>query len=558
MRDAARASASPRTTVRMPLTCDVIERCTRDAYARERGDERLASDAFILVNGTPRLLVTTTTTKEEGASAVRVDVVKTLERVNAACERALVECDDGGIGGVEAKLEAVVATSACAAELAVVISRDVRLCREARERGCFPAMARTMMGVMCAALDWGSGKDDVKRAVLDAHARALLAKTADVGGGDRYVVARELACEEYLVALVMNMEATWSRRSQDQWNAELHSQEENDKHEYVEDSLATAYAIVFDAVVFRNDTINDQGDRTARAPATTVMLRAFVGALRFHVRCFKARKAHCHLSDAALKSLVHAHALYRHIALSDEVDRAFDTEEMGDDGRLYLDEFTSVAKKILDSFMKSCTSHMPPVVKQATLSLLLDVLECFTADSNAYRDIGERMCESLVYILRAPDEYFERVWTSKICESADSHLNTFFSFSLRPEMNSFAWDAPVASNPWRARIERWPSPALSLFRILGNLHDVEHNFSPVTRYFVEEGFTKVDEYFIVRRNCKALKRTVFELRDLGKADSLTEEEIEAWDDFVDDFDKEFTRRHPDVDINAMCREFASP
>jgi hypothetical protein len=51
---------------------------------------------------------------------------------------------------------------------------------------------------------------------------------------------------------------------------------------------------------------------------------------------------------------------------------------------------------------------------------------------------------------------------------------------------------------------------------------------------------------------------VLALRDEGIGKSLTEEEIEAWDDFVDYFDEQFTRRHPGVDINAMCREFASP
>ena len=83
---------------------------------------------------------------------------------------------------------------------------------------------------------------------------------------------------------------------------------------------------------------------------------------------------------------------------------------------------------------------------------VLDVIELFTADTNAYKMIGQKIQDELVETLRSEAVDFAVAWTN-------------------PRANSSVVRLLVQRPSHAGR----PTHALSLYRIIGNLHDSEEN-----------------------------------------------------------------------------------
>ena len=138
----------------------------------------------------------------------------------------------------------------------------------------------------------------------------------------------------------------------------------------------------------------------------------------------------------------------RFVALSDHIDDYFDSGTLVACFARVLEIFSDIA-----SATRARQNAKPDMDESMAVALVhvLDVIELFTADTNAYKMIGQKIQDELVETLRS--------------EAVD-----FAGRVDRPRANSSvvrSLATPIA----RGR----PTHALSLYRIIGNLHDSEEN-----------------------------------------------------------------------------------
>jgi hypothetical protein len=156
--------------------------------------------------------------------------------------------------------------------------------------------------------------------------------------------------------------------------------------------------------------------------------------------------------EVAITGIESATRLLRFIVLSDAVDDYFKQPVGGESLLLRLLRIVcDYTTKLIHEYASNDST--PSEYLSMALVHFLEVLELFTADSNAYVELGEIMYVELVGIASLNPDTFKAKWLSQ----------------------SVAHKA-VRDHVFR-RVARTTSrelclPAVSLFRILGNLHDV--------------------------------------------------------------------------------------
>ena len=141
----------------------------------------------------------------------------------------------------------------------------------------------------------------------------------------------------------------------------------------------------------------------------------------------------------------------RFVALSDHIDDYFDSGTLG--GACFarvLEIFSDIASATLRAY-RTRFADMDESMAVALVHVL-DVIELFTADTNAYKMIGQKIQDELVETLRSEAVDFAVAWTD-------------------PRANSSVVRLLVQRPSHAGR----PTHALSLYRIIGNLHDSEEN-----------------------------------------------------------------------------------
>lgn len=139
-----------------------------------------------------------------------------------------------------------------------------------------------------------------------------------------------------------------------------------------------------------------------------------------------------------------------HVALDDAIDDYFDQGVVGELSlKRVIILICEMTIEIVRSYVACETSQVGPPMAYALLSLL-EIVELFTADTNAFDEIGEMLRNDLCDIVNAPLETFNRAWLP---------LGEVGSRVVRQ----------VRGGPGRS------SHSLSLYQILGNLHDVEED-----------------------------------------------------------------------------------
>ena len=192
----------------------------------------------------------------------------------------------------------------------------------------------------------------------------------------------------------------------------------------------------------------------------------------------------------------------RHIALDDAIDDYFDEKIVGE---LTLNRVIALVcemtSEIVRSFVACETSRVDQPMAYA-LSSVLEIVELYTADTNAFYEIGEMLRNDLCAILNAPPKTFNRIWLP---------LGEVGSRVVR-----------------QIRSASRSSHSLSLYQILGNLHDVEEEGaqSELSRAIARaKGFSRD----ACLENIKNLEVAV---RSAGGMKQPTEEEVENYSRFV--------------------------
>jgi len=139
----------------------------------------------------------------------------------------------------------------------------------------------------------------------------------------------------------------------------------------------------------------------------------------------------------------------RFVALSDHIDDYFDAETLG--GACFA-RVLEIFSDIVNATLRAYRARFADMDESMAVALVyaLDVIELFTADTNAYKMIGEKIQDELVETLRLSAMDFAIAWTD-------------------PRANSATVRLLVQRDSHAGR----PTHALSLYRIIGNLHDSE-------------------------------------------------------------------------------------
>ena len=314
----------------------------------------------------------------------------------------------------------------------------------------------------------------------------------------------------------------------------------------------TASARLFNDVFFKAERA--EGERKASVPATDEVLRAVAYACDGNVRALRVFNEHLNAPmGSAMKSTVDVsermslidslattraetlRELVRYVALSDEIDRMFDERAMV--GASAMDEHPSSYsqarsfREAVEDLARIACSEMRAYTGRAAsarcseerLKLLLEIVEYFTADSNMYETMGTILAPALLEILLLETDKFTNYWAARELVVAP----TRYRVGDGVEIPSGAVTAP--------------SHSLSLFRIFGNIHDVDddnwHNWlNPIVdelrraRIDANGGWT----YKKILLNLQKLESKVLSLRSEENVEHPTEEEITAWKAFVSD------------------------
>lgn len=191
-----------------------------------------------------------------------------------------------------------------------------------------------------------------------------------------------------------------------------------------------------------------------------------------------------------------------YVALDDAIDDYFDE---GIVGELTLKRVIVLVCEVTSEVVRSYAACETLQVDQPmayALSSLLEIVELFTADTNAFYEIGELLRNDLCDIFNAPPETFNRTWLP---------LGEVGSRVVR-----------------QIRGGNRSSHSLSLYQIVGNLHDVEEDGaqSELSRSIKRaKGFS--------RDAClENIRNLAVAVRSVGGMKQPTEEEIENYSRFV--------------------------
>lgn len=154
--------------------------------------------------------------------------------------------------------------------------------------------------------------------------------------------------------------------------------------------------------------------------------------------------------DGLEKHVVVIAEMLRFIALDDAIDDYFDKDVLGERSLLgAIESICRITRSVLSLYTKSASGDVNESLA-IMLVYLLEIVELFTADTNAYEDIGTLLRADIVAIFSMPRAKFIQLWSphgdigSRVTRHllVESHANT-------------------------------PAHTLSLFRIVGNFHDVD-------------------------------------------------------------------------------------
>ena len=154
--------------------------------------------------------------------------------------------------------------------------------------------------------------------------------------------------------------------------------------------------------------------------------------------------------DGLEKHVVDIAEMLRFIALDDGIDDYFDKDVLGERSLLgVIESICRITRAVLSLYTKSASGDVNESLA-IMLVYLLEIVELFTADTNAYEDIGALLRADIVAIFSTTRAKFIQLWSPR------GDVGSRVTRHLLVEPHA-----------------KMPGHALSLFRIVGNFHDVD-------------------------------------------------------------------------------------